>query len=193
VAWIVDVLFTYTAAASALDVNLVFAAFLAGYALATEPELIDATTTLNKVSFAIFIPLYLAIIGLQLDLTKTFPPRLVVTVLILACSVKLVSAGLAARLAGFRWRDSIDLSIALNARGGPGIVVATVAYDAAIINAEFFTALLVLAIATSQAAGAWLDYLIRSGSSLLGEPTTAVIADATARASPQPPGSVSAS
>ena len=193
VAWIVTVLFAYTAAASALDVNLVFAAFLAGYALATEPELNDATTTLNKVSFAIFIPLYLAIIGFQLDLTKTFSPRLVLGVLILACGLKLASAGMAARLAGFRWRDSVNLSIALNARGGPGIIVATVAYDAAIINAEFFTALLVLAIATSQAAGAWLDYVIRRGSPLLSEPTTAVISDATARANPRAPGSISPS
>jgi hypothetical protein len=74
---------------------------------------------------------------------------------------------------------------------GPGTVVATVAYDAANINAEFFTALLVLAIATSQAA-AWLDYLIRSGSPLLSEQTSAVMAEATARANQEAPGSISA-
>ena len=47
--------------------------------------------------------------------------------------------------------------MATNARGGPGIVLASVAYDAGIINAAFYTTLVLVAVLTSQAAGAWLD------------------------------------
>jgi hypothetical protein len=50
--------------------------------------------------------------------------------LTMAAIVKLASAGLGARMAGFGLLDSINLSVALNARGGPGIVTASVAYDA---------------------------------------------------------------
>jgi Kef-type K+ transport system membrane component KefB len=148
----------------------VFAAFLAGYAMVTVRGLRRATAALNRVSFAVFIPIYFAVVGYQLDVTRTFSIAMVVVVIVGACIVKLASAGLAARLAGFAWLDSANLSIALNARGGPGIVLATVAYDAQIINAAFYTALVFLAVVTSQAAGAWLDYIVGRGWPLLSTP-----------------------
>jgi Kef-type K+ transport system membrane component KefB len=169
VAFVVAVLFAYTATGTVLDVSPVFAAFLAGYAVVTVRGLRRATATLNRVSFAVFVPIYFAVVGYQLDVTRTFSIALVLAVLVIACTVKLLSAGLAARLAGFAWRDSANLSIALNARGGPGIVLATVAYDVKIINGEFYTALIILAVVTSQAAGAWLDYVVRKGWPLLSE------------------------
>jgi hypothetical protein len=45
----------------------------------------------------------------------------------------------------------------MNARGGPGIVLATVTFSAGLINERFFTALVLLSILTSQLAGFWLD------------------------------------
>ena len=71
--------------------------------------------------------------------------------------------------------------MATNARGGPGIVLASVAFDAGIINAAFYTTLVLVAVLTSQAAGAWLDYVLRKGWPLLeGQPadTTPVPAKA---------------
>jgi Kef-type K+ transport system membrane component KefB len=169
VAFIVAVLFAYAAVAAAVDVNPAFAAFLAGYALVRDDDLKEARATLNRVSFAVFIPIYFAVVGYQLDVTRTFSFGMVAFVLAAACLVKLVSAGAGARLAGFPWRDSVNLSIVLNARGGPGIVLASVAYDARIINDEFYTTLVLLAVLTSQAAGAWLDYVLRKGWPLLTE------------------------
>jgi Kef-type K+ transport system membrane component KefB len=62
--------------------------------------------------------------------------------------------------------------VAMNARGGPGIVLAAVAFDAGIINEEFFVTLVLLAVVTSLAAGSWLERVIKSGRPLLGiEPT----------------------
>jgi hypothetical protein len=90
--------------------------------------------------------------------------------------VKLLSAGLGARLAGFNWNDSVNLSMALNGRGGPGIVLASVAFDAGIINAVFFTTLVVASVLTSQMAGAWLEYVLRSGRPLLsGHEVTSIV------------------
>ena len=102
----------YTALAAAFEVSLVFAAFLAGYALVTETELTElaeASRTLNKVSFSVFIPVYFAVVGYQLDLTRTFSLVMVVSVLAAACVVKLASGrwGQTRRL---RWRDSVNLA-----------------------------------------------------------------------------------
>jgi hypothetical protein len=46
-------------------------------------------------------------------------------------------------------------------------VLASVAYDAGIINGTFYTTLVLMAVLTSQAAGAWLDYVLRKGWPLL--------------------------
>ena len=65
--------------------------------------------------------------------------------------------------------------MALNARGGPGIVLASVAFSSGIINAAFYTTLVLFAVLTSQVAGAWLDFVLRSGLPLLTERNTITI------------------
>src|SRR5947207_14855585 len=85
------------------------------------------------------------------------------------CLIKILSVTLGARLAGFRGLDVVNLALATNARGGPGIVLASVAYDAGIINATFYTTLVIVAVLTSQIAGAWLEYVMRKGWPLLAE------------------------
>lgn len=61
----------------------------------------------------------------------------------------------------------LNLAITTNARGGPGIVLASVAFDAGIISPKFYTTLVIAAVITSQVAGAWLDYVLRKGWPLL--------------------------
>jgi Kef-type K+ transport system membrane component KefB len=81
--------------------------------------------------------------------------------------ISVFSAGLAAWLGGFRGLDVFNLAITTNARGGPGIVLASVAYDAGIINAAFYTTLVITAVVTSQMAGAWLRFVLSKGWPLL--------------------------
>jgi Kef-type K+ transport system membrane component KefB len=83
------------------------------------------------------------------------------------CAVKIASVSLAGRIAGFRGLDLLNLAITTNARGGPGIVLASVAFDAGIISSQFYTTLVVAAVVTSQVAGAWLDFVLRKGWPLL--------------------------
>ncbi len=166
--YLVVILFLYSAVASAFDVSLVFAAFLAGFAVGADQLLpAEALASLSRVSFAVFIPIYFAIVGYRLDLGKDFSLSMLALFVVGGCVVKLISAGMGARLARFCGLDAINLAVALNARGGPGIVLASVAYDAGIINGAFFTTLVLMAIITSQVAGAWLEYVLRKGWPLL--------------------------
>ena len=50
----------------------------------------------------------------------------------------------------------ISLGITMNARGGPGIVLATTAFAYNIINIEFFTVLIITTMLSSMMAGYWL-------------------------------------
>ena len=173
IAWIVVVFLGYVSVAAALDVTLAFAAFLAGYGVvggtrnSEEQRFRPAIEAVTHVSGAVFIPIYFALVGYRLDFTRGFDALLLVGFLIGSTVVVLLSKGLAARLAGFRGLDIVNIALTCNARGGPGIVLASVAFDAGIINAAFFTALVLTAVLTSQACGVWLDLVLRRGWPLL--------------------------
>jgi Kef-type K+ transport system membrane component KefB len=165
----IAVLLAYCAIAGALDISLVFAAFLAGFAVVHKKRRIfsEALDAIGKVSFAFFIPIYFAVVGLKLDLLRGVSLWMILIFIAGTCIVKVLSVSLAARLAGFRGLDLVNLAVTANARGGPGIVLASVAYDAGIISSQFYTTLVVAAVLTSQMAGAWLEYVLHKGWPLL--------------------------
>ncbi|HET9088497.1 MAG TPA: cation:proton antiporter [Acidobacteriaceae bacterium] len=191
VGYAMAILLAYCVVAGALDVSLVFAAFLAGFAVVHKKRRIfaEALEAIGQVSFAVFIPVYFAVVGLKLDLVRGFSFRMLGAFLLGSCLIKVLSVSLAGRFAGFRGLDLINLAVTTNARGGPGIVLASVAFDAGIISARFYTTLVLAAVLTSLIAGAWLDFVLRKGWPLLsaGEETDlgiATVSPANASASP---------
>jgi K+:H+ antiporter len=169
VGYAIAVLLAYCAVAGALKVSLVFAAFLAGFAVVHKKRRLfaDALQAIGKVAFAFFVPVYFAIVGLKLDLVRGVSLWMIAAFIVGTCLVKILSVTLAGRCAGFRGLDLLNLAITTNARGGPGIVLASVAFDAGIISPQFYTTLVVAAVITSQIAGAWLEYVLRRGWPLL--------------------------
>jgi Kef-type K+ transport system membrane component KefB len=173
VGYAMAVLMTYCAVAAIFEVNLQFAALLAGYGIVgglygTQRERfatpIDA---ISKVSFGVFVPIYFGIIGYRLVFGRQFSFAILLVFLVGSSLISVFSAGLAAWLGGFRGLDIVNIALTTNARGGPGIVLASVAYDAGIINAAFYTTLVITAVVTSQIAGTWLRFVLSKGWPLL--------------------------
>ena len=186
VAYAMAVLLGYCVVAGAIGVSVVFAAFLAGFAVIHKKRRLfaEALDAIGKVSFAFFIPVYFALVGLKLDLIRGLSLGMIGAFLVGSCLVNILSVSLAGRLAGFRGLDLVNLAITTNARGGPGIVLASVAFEAGIISPEFYTTLVVAAVLTSQMAGAWLDYVLRKGWPLLAVSAHTEPAIVAARESP---------
>jgi Kef-type K+ transport system membrane component KefB len=147
-----------------LGIAPMFGAFIAG-TMVTSKRLRQerAHDAIKSFSFAFFVPVYFAIVGLRLDLVRQFSPVFFVLFMVFACVAKSLSVYVGSRLAGEgRW-GAANFAVAMNARGGPGIVLASVAFDALIISETFYSALVMLAIVTSLVAGAWLEAVVRSG------------------------------
>jgi len=128
---------------------------------------------IGRFSFGFFIPIYFAIVGLRLDLVDHFQLPFFVAFFAFACIVKGLSVYLGARISGQPGRGATNLAVALNARGGPGIVLASVALDAQIIGPDFYASLVMLAVLTSLVAGSWLERAVRRGDLLDGAPARA--------------------
>lgn len=149
-----------------LGINPIFGALMAGLAaargdaashdMAATSRALTAWESIKQFSLAFFIPIFFAVVGIKLDLVKQFDVAFFAWFLVLACVIKFLSVWIAARLAGEDVRPANQLAIAMNARGGPGIVLATVTLAAGIVNVQFYTAIVVLSIVTSEIAGLWL-------------------------------------
>ena len=158
--------FGYVTVAGLMGVNLVFAAFLAGFAVSRK-RLGESLEVISRFSFALFIPVYFALVGYSLIFGRNFSVLMLLAFLVGACLLKLLAVVLGAFFAGFRGLDVVNLAVATNARGGPGIVLASVAFEAGIISAAFYTTLVIIAVLTSQVAGAWLEFVLHRGWPLL--------------------------
>jgi Kef-type K+ transport system membrane component KefB len=144
-----------------------FGAFVAGMVVGVTGGQEKASESIKSFAFAFFVPVYFAMVGLRLDLIHDFNPLFFLSFLAFACTVKGASVYFGGRLAGQTRTGARNLAVAMNARGGPGIVLASVALDAAIINEEFYVSLVMLAVLTSLFAGSWLERMVKSGAPLL--------------------------
>jgi len=173
VGYITCLLFSYCAAANVLDVNIVFGAFLAGQGVIGgltgegRQQFSSALDAVSKVAFGMFVPIYFGLVGFKLAFNHEFSFGMLAAFLFGSTALSLLSGGTAARLAGFKGLDIVNIALTTNARGGPGIVLATVAFDAGIISAAFYTTLVLAAVITSQMAGAWLRFVLTRGWPLL--------------------------
>jgi len=163
------VCFLFSAVASVLGVNIVFGALLAGMAIGAMPhdQFAKAKEHIKDISLAFFIPIYFAIIGLRLDLIYHFDLLFSLQFFLFATTFAILGTLIALRLAKEDWLSSFNIAVAMNARGGPLIVLATVTLDLRIINQTFFVTLILIALATSLLAGSWFRYVISSGLPLL--------------------------
>lgn len=153
-----------TGIAIALGITPIFGSFLAGIVAAqTTEQGAQRREVIRSFASAFFIPAYFAMVGLRLNLIRDFNLVFFVVFFAFACAAKILGVYCGARLAGEPRLQALNLSVAMNARGGPGIVLASVALGASIISEQFYTSLLMLAILTSLGAGSWLEFALRRG------------------------------
>lgn len=160
----------FASVASYLNVNVVFGAMLGGVVIGMSPgQFVKEKIHIKEVSLAFFVPVYFAIVGLKLDLVRHFDPWFFVWFLLITTAVQLLGTMATARLLGKDTLSSLNFGVAMSDRGGPAIVLATVAFEVGIINETFFVSLVLVAVITSLMAGMWFRFILLKGYPLLTE------------------------
>lgn len=167
--YVLLICFLFSAVASVLEVNIVFGAFLAGIVIGMLPQeqFAKEKSHIREISLAFFIPVYFAIVGLKLDLIRHFDVMFFLGFFLFTSAFETIGTFISLKLSRYDRLSSFNIAVAMNARGGPGIVLATVAFDLGIINQTFFVSLVLIAIVTSLLAGYWFKYVISKGWQLL--------------------------
>ncbi len=163
----------FVATASFLDVNIVFAALVAGLVMARFPSrnLAPVKQHIAGISIWFFVPIYFALVGLRLDLAHQFDLVLTLFFVVASTTIKVISCTIAAKAGSADWARSLDYGIAMNTRGGPGIVLASVAHATGIIDGRMFTALVIASIVTSLVTGLWLRWRLAHEPKAFAEPS----------------------
>jgi Kef-type K+ transport system membrane component KefB len=152
----VAMLLLASAATQAMGFEAVLGAFVCGILIGSSGALDPARLApLRAVVVSVLAPLFFATVGLRMDLTALVHPDLLAAafaVLMVAIVGKFVGAFIGAVTSRIgRW-EALALGAAINARGVIQVVVASVGLRLGVLNAESYTIVILVAIATSLMA-----------------------------------------
>ncbi|EAI3897705.1 cation:proton antiporter [Campylobacter lari] len=155
-------LFLAIALLNIVHINPMYTSFLVGFliknTLQNSLELKERITSISDFSFSCFIPIYFALIGIQLNVIHEFSFIMFVMFCLLACVLEFFGSYISLLSLKISNISRVNFAITMNARGGPGIVLASVAFYYQIINTNFFTTLILTTLFSSMLAGYWLRY-----------------------------------
>jgi len=154
------VLLSVCAALGYVGINIMYSAFLVGYVVKavseSDAKAKERMEAVANFSFSFFVPVYFALVGIQLNLLHDFSPVRFGLFFVIAFLLEGIGTAVMLLFTNLKKESIVNLAVTMNARGGPGIVLATVAYSYEIINIEFFTVLILTTMLSSLIAGYWL-------------------------------------
>jgi len=126
-----------------------FASLLVTADLLGEARFRSLVQTLERMTAVLFAPLFLAYQGIQFDIAALQDVGLVAGLLGVAIASKMLGGYAAGRCSGLSHYEAWGVAIVTNARGVMGMVVATIAFRAGLVDQALFSTLLIVGIATT--------------------------------------------
>lgn len=127
-----------------------FAAMMLTSELIGDPAFERLEKTCEVMTASLFGPLFLAFQGMQFHLQALGRPLFVVTLLVGAVLLKLISGYIVGRMQRMSAHDAWGVGVVMNARGVMELVVASIAFKAGLVDAEVFSALLLVGLVTTM-------------------------------------------
>ena len=147
--------FLLVAIANLMGINIIFSALLAGALVAktATEKYSDVKDSIAKFGEGFFIPIYFCLVGFQLNLVSEFNPYLFLVFFLVTSIIKVFSVTLPLKVLKMPLSMAFNFGVCMNTRGGPGIVLATLAYGAKIIDQNLFSILVLSSLLSSVITG----------------------------------------
>ncbi len=145
-----------------LGVHALFGLFLAGIMAGGAPALSERTRhVINQMVHAIFVPVFFATIGVQIDFLGNFDLLLVALLSVVGVAGRYLGAWVGARMTGLSPWDRVSVAIAHTPGGSMEMIMALVALQSGLITLPVFVAIVFSALASSIILGPWLAWSVR--------------------------------
>ncbi len=163
---IVIIIFVYGAIATALGLEAVLGAFVAGIVFGQIPYLSDETIDkLESITFAIFAPIFFASAGLQVNILEFADPAILmlsIVLILIAFSSKAIGGYVGARyFAKSDYWTSVLFAVGTNTRGTIQIIVATIGLTIGLISKDIFSIIILISIISSIVAPIFIKLIIK--------------------------------
>lgn len=156
-------LLLYSWAAEAVGgVAAITGAYLAGLLLSHTEHREHIENRAKVFSHALFVPLFLAGIGMEAD-ARTVGAGIAFAVLVslLAVATKVAGAGLGAKLAGYPSLEALRVGVGMVSRGEVALIIATIGLDRRVIGPEVFSVTVLMTLATTLLTPVLLRWTFR--------------------------------
>jgi Kef-type K+ transport system membrane component KefB len=138
----------------ALGLHLLFGAFIAGAVMPKNRGFVSyVIEKFDSITVLLLLPLFFAYTGLRTSIGQVKGLGMWwLCLLIIAVAVigKLGGTGVAARMGGMPWRESLALGALMNTRGLMELVVLNIGLDIRVISPTLFSMMVVMAIVTTM-------------------------------------------
>ncbi len=138
---------------SALGVQALFGAFLAGAVMPRQPDLLKALwLRIEALISVLLLPLYFALTGLRASFLLISGAQMwmyCAVIIALAVIGKVGGASLAARLTGLSWREATAVGVLMNTRGLVELVILNIGLDLGILSPALFSMMVLMALVTT--------------------------------------------
>lgn len=126
-----------------IGVHSIFGAFMVGLIVPREHGfVVDLTHKIEDIVQIIFIPIYFAIAGFNVDfdeLNRGIDWGYVVAIIVVSMSTKIIGGFIGAKACGYYWRESLTVGVLMSCKGIVEIVVLNVGLNAGIISRKLFS------------------------------------------------------
>jgi Kef-type K+ transport system membrane component KefB len=137
-----------------LGLHLLFGAFIAGAVMPKNPGFVSyVIEKFDSITVLPLLPLFFAYTGLRTSIGQVKGLGmwwLCLLIVVVAVMGKLAGTGIAARMGGMPWRESLALGALMNTRGLMELVVLNIGLDIKVISPTLFSMMVVMAIATTM-------------------------------------------
>jgi Kef-type K+ transport system membrane component KefB len=151
-----------------IGIHSIFGAFLMGAVVPHHSRVSSyVTERISDLVRVLFLPAFFAFTGLrtQIGLVGTATDWALCALIIVAATAgKWGGTAVAARLAGWSWRDSSALGILMNTRGLVELIVLNIGLDLGVITPRLFTMLVIMAVTTTLLTTPGLARMLRDRS-----------------------------
>lgn len=138
-------------------------AFFAGIVVAQTKVRTEVDAAVNVVGNAVFIPIFFASIGLQLNLGAGMNWGLTAVLTLLAVLTKLLGAGAGTRLTGGSWRDAYIVGAGMVSRGEMALIIAQLGRSAGLLSGRYYAMIITAIVAATLIAPLLLRHALRGG------------------------------
>jgi len=157
--------FAFVYFADILGMAGIIGAFAAGIAISQTNFKHTVESKVEPIAYAVFVPVFFVSIGLNVSFSGIGSQiGFIVALVIVAILTKLVGGAIGAKLTGFKNRSSLIIGAGMVSRGEVALIIAATGLQESLLLPEYFTAIVVVIIATTLFAPPLLKYLIQGES-----------------------------